>query len=276
MAPFRFIPVTPHPILGPYLEKMYVFESVGRLPVEDRKLIVPNANLKLTVTYRNGMEANVAGNPFSQKENEISLAGFIDTPVMLDPLEDAQTGTIIIEFNALGAYRLFRLRFAELKNQIVELADLLGNTAMELRNKVGEASTLNLKLQILQNYLINRLAAGAEDPIYDHCIKRINAAKGMISVSRLEKETGYSSRWLNCKFTEHLGTSPKNFAEIVRFKQVYQAFSSGEVADHRKGLIYDYYYDQSHFLRAFKRFTGSTPSELRNSVNELADRHYLS
>src|ERR1700761_7449358 len=113
MTAFRFSPVTPHPLLSPYIAKMYVFESSGRLPAMDRKLIVPNANFKLTLTYRNGIAASIGTNTFVQGENKLSLAGLIDSPLMLDPQHDAQTGTIIIEFNPLGAYRLFRLSYAE-------------------------------------------------------------------------------------------------------------------------------------------------------------------
>ena len=88
MTAFRFIPVTPHPLLSPYVAKIWVFESAGRLPAQERKLIVPNANLKLTLTYRNGIAARVGAKAFLQRENELSLTGLIDTPVTLDPYED--------------------------------------------------------------------------------------------------------------------------------------------------------------------------------------------
>ena len=276
MTAFRFIPVTPHPLLSPYIAKMYVFESSGRLPAQDRKLIVPNANFKLTLTYRNGIVAQIDGKPFVQSENGLSLTGLIDSPVILDPREDTQTGTIIIEFNPLGAYRLFRLSYAEVTNQIVEMADLIGSRAEGLQSQLAEAGALNLKLQLLQNYLINRLEKATPDPIYDYCINRIMDSKGLITVAKLEKETGYSSRWLNRKFSEHLGTGPKNLSEIVRFKQFYQAYSTGIRLQNLKEYIYEYYYDQSHFLRAFKRFTGCTPTDLQNSMNELAAKHYTS
>ena len=276
MTAFRFIPVTPHPLLSPYIAKMYVFESSGRLPALDRKLIVPNANFKLTLTYRNGIVANIAGKPFIQRENELSLTGLIDSPVILDPQEDEQTGTIIIELNPLGAYRLFHLSYAGVKNQIVEMPDMIGNCAEELQSQLAEASALNLKLQLLQKFLIKRLEKATPDPIYDYCINRIADSKGLITVAQLEKQTGYSARWLNAKFSEHLGTGPKNLAEIVRFKQFYQSFSSGANYQKLKEQIYHHYYDQSHFLRAFKRFTGTTPTELQNSLNELATKHYTS
>ncbi|TDW97393.1 helix-turn-helix domain-containing protein [Dinghuibacter silviterrae] len=276
MTAFRFIPVTPHPLLSPYIAKMYVFESSGRLPALDKKLIVPNANFKLTLTYRNGIVANIEGKPFIQGEHELSLTGLIDTPVMLDPQEDKQTGTIIIEFNPLGAYRLFHLSYIEVKNQIVSMGDLISNSAKELQSKLADASVLNLKLAVLQDFLIKRLEKAAPDSIYDYCIQRISDSKGLMTVAALEKDTGYSARWLNKKFSEHLGTGPKNLSEIVRFKQFYEAYAAGLPWQRLKDHIYQYYYDQSHFLRAFKRFTGFTPTDLQYGLNELATKHYRS
>jgi len=276
MTEFRFIPVAPHPLLSPYVAKIWVFESGGRLPAQERKLIVPNANLKLTLTYRNGIAARVGDKAFLQRENELTLTGLIDTPVILDPQKDAQTGTIIIEFNPLGAYRFFHLRYTEVRNEITDLADLAGKEALTLRSQLAEADDVTLKLQLLQNFLIRQLEKHPADPIYDHCIQRITDANGLTTVAQLEKETGYSARWLHRKFSEHLGTGAKNLAEIVRFKQFYQAYSTGAPPEILKQHIYHYYYDQSHFLRAFKRFTGTTPGELQNSMNELSTRNFIS
>ena len=276
MITFRFNTVAPHPLLSPYVAKMCVFESSGRLPAQDIKLIVPNANFKLTFTWRNGIVAGIGKKTFIQRENQLSLTGLIDSPVMLDAQQDTQTGTIIIEFHPLGAYRLFHLAYCEVKNQIVELSDLFGNRTEKLRLQLTEAITVELKFQILQNFLIKRLENAPSDPIYDYCINRISVSKGLISVAQLEKDTGYTARWLHTKFSEHLGTGPKNLAEIVRFKQFYEAYSNGVSLQNLKDHIYHYYHDQSHFIRAFKRFTGSTPTDLQNSMNELSIKNFTS
>jgi AraC-like DNA-binding protein len=276
MTAFRFRPVTPDPLLSPYIAKMWVFESSGRLPAADNKLIVPNANFKLAFTFRNGLVARVGDNTFIQNENKLSLTGLVDSPVNLDPKEDAQTGTIVIEFNPLGAYRFFHFSYAQVKNQIVGLSDLLGKRADTLQSRLAEAATPDLKLRILQDFLVRQMEKAAPDPIYDFCINRISSSKGLITVAQLEKETGYGSRWLHKKFLEHLGTGPKNLSEIVRFKQFYQEYSTGVKMQNLENHFYHYYYDQSHFIRAFKRFTGFTPTDLQNSANELATRHYTS
>jgi AraC-like DNA-binding protein len=249
---------------------------MGRLPALDKKLIVPNANFKLTFTYSNGIVAHIEDKTFAQKESVLSLSGLIDSPVSLDPLKDAQTGTIIIELNPLGAYRLFPLSYAEVKNQIVELSELIGNRAEKLQEQLAETTTINMKLQLMQNFLVRQLESVGSDQIFDYCINRITDSKGLINVRQLEMETGYSSRWLHKKFSERLGSGPKNLSEIVRFKQFYQAYATGLKLIDLKGHIYQYYHDQSHFIRAFKRFTGYTPTDLQNSMNELAMKHYTS
>jgi AraC-like DNA-binding protein len=276
MATFRFNPVAPHPLLRPYISKMWVFESSGRLPALDKKLIVPNANFKLAFSYRNGLVARIGDQTFNQSENGLTLTGLVDSPVNLDPQEDTQTGTIVIEFNPLGAYRLFQLSYIEIKNQIVALSDLLGNRVKELQSRLAEADTVDMKLKLLQNFLIRQLEHATPDQIYDYCIHRISTTNGLISVAQLEKETGYSARWLHSKFSERLGTGPKNLSEIIRFRQFYEAYSAGIKLQSLKDHIYHYYHDQSHFLRAFKRFTGHNPTDLQNSVNELATKHYTS
>jgi hypothetical protein len=150
MKDFRFIPITAHFLLRPYVEKILVFESSGQLLTSERKLIVPNANFKLTHTYSNGIVAVVGGRVFIQSENKLSLTGLIDLPVNLDPQKDAQTGTIIIEINPPGSYRFFQLSYVDLKNQIVELTDLIGNRAEILQSKLADANSIPLKLQLLQ------------------------------------------------------------------------------------------------------------------------------
>jgi len=253
-----------------------MFESSGRLPALDRKLIVPNANFKLAFTSRNGLVARVEDKTFTQQENELSFTGLVDSAVMLDPKEDVQTATIVVEFNPLGAYRFFQLPYTEVKNKIVGMTDLLGKQVSVLQQQMGEERSVKKKLQLLQSFLLKRLENATPDLIYDFCINRIFENKGLITVAQLEKETGYSARWLHKKFTANLGTGAKNLAEIIRFKQFYQAYSTGADLFHLKEYMYEYYYDQSHFLRAFKRFTGSTPTDLQNSINELATRHYTS
>jgi AraC-like DNA-binding protein len=56
-----------------------------------------------------------------------------------------------------------------------------------------------------------------------------------------------------------VGTSPKKFASIVRLKHVIHQYNP----DHSlTELAYEAgFYDQAHFIKEFKLFTGATPEK---------------
>ena len=76
------------------------------------------------------------------------------------------------------------------------------------------------------------------------------------------------------KFIEKAGVSPKNLSSITRFKQYYQALTTGNENGFMKNDFYEYYYDQSHFIKAFKRFTGLPPARFENMVNDFGEKFY--
>lgn len=270
----QFQPIEPHPLLKNYIEKMWLFESSGKMPVDDIKLVVPNGNIKLTVSYQNGIVADINGKTFSSKEHDITLAGLIDTPVILDVEKDVATGTIGIEFNPRGAYRFFHFNLNGIQNQIYPLSDLLGKEGKQLAAQINDVASVKGKITVLQQFLLQQLLSKDEDSIFDYCIEKIIASKGRIAIKELEKKTGYSSRWLNMKFNDKLGISPKNLASIIRFRQYYQSLVNGNEASFFRNDFYELYYDQSHFIKAFKRFTGLPPTKLEQQINDFGKNYY--
>jgi AraC-like DNA-binding protein len=271
---FTFKKISPHPLLAPYIEKMWVFESSGKLPSDDMKLVVPNGNIKLTVAYSNGIVASVQGKVFHSKEDSVVLTGLVDAPLTLDIMEDKKAGTIGIEFNPQGAYRFFHGGTGTIKNQICQPGDVLGRTGQQLERRIAAVGSVGQKIAILQQFLIDQLANYEADPVFEFCITSIQASKGQIAIGELERKTGYSRRWLDMKFNEKLGTSPKNLSSIIRFKHFYQALLDSNDTFLQKNGFYDYYYDQSHFIRSFRRFTGVTPKRLENAENHFGKKFY--
>jgi hypothetical protein len=270
----QFQNIEPHPLLKGYIEKMWVFESGGRMPVDDLKLVVPNGNIKLTVAFRNGIVAAINGQLFSSKEQRISLTGLVDVPVILDVDEDVATGTLCAEFNPQGAYHFFRMRLNEIKNQIHPLTDILGTVAKQLEEKISNVESVDGKVALLQQFLLKQFLLQEEDAIFEYCVAKIISSKGKITIKELEKKTGYSCRWLNMKFTDKLGISPKNLSTVIRFKQYYNALANNNELLFMKNDFYDFYYDQSHFMKEFKRFTGLSYSGFESKTNDFGKLFY--
>ena len=270
----QFRHIVPHPLLKPYIEKMWVFESSGRMPANDLKLVVPNGNIKLTVAFRNGIVAAMNGQLFASKEQTLSLTGLVDVPVILDVDKDVTTGTLCAEFNPQGVYRFFRMRLNEIKNQIHPLKDILGTVAKHLEEQISNIESVEGKVALLQEFLLKQFRLQEEDPVFEYCVARIISSKGKISIGELEKKTGYSSRWLHMKFMDKIGISPKNLSTVIRFKQYYNAVANNSERSFMQNDFYDLYYDQSHFMKEFKRFTGQSYSGFEDKTNDFGKLFY--
>jgi AraC-like DNA-binding protein len=266
--------IEPHPLLKSYIDKMWLFESSGKMPLDDLKLVVPNGHIKLSVAFRNGIVASLNGKSITSKEQNISLTGLADVPVILDVEKDVATGTIVVEFNPQGAYRFFKISLSDIQNQIQPLKDVLGTVAKQLEEKISNAKSFEGKVSLLQKFLLRQFSLQAEDPIFEYCVAKIISSKGKVTIKELEKKTGYSSRWLNMKFADKLGISPKNLSTIIRFNQYYNAVANNKEMDFMQNAFYDHYYDQSHFLKEFKRFTGLSHSGFENTTNDFSKLFY--
>lgn len=130
------------------------------------------------------------------------------------------------------------------------------------------------KVALLQQFLLKQLLQQEEDSVFEYCVAKITSSKGKITIKELERKTGYSSRWLNMKFTEKLGISPKNLSTVLRFKQYYNAVANNDERSFMKNDFYDFYYDQSHFMKEFKRFTGLSYSGFENTTNDFGKLFY--
>jgi AraC-like DNA-binding protein len=266
--------IEPHPLLKSYIDKMWLFESSGKMPAADLKLVVPNGHIKLSVAFRNGIVASVNGKSFTSKEQNISLTGLVDVPVILDVEEDIATGTIVVEFNPQGAYRFFQISLNDIKNQIHPLTDIIGIVGKQLEEQISNVESVDDKIVLLQQFLLKQFMLQSEDSIFEYCVAKITSSKGKITIKELEKKTGYSSRWLNMKFANKLGISPKNLSTIIRFNQYYNAVANNKELNFMQNAFYDHYYDQSHFLKEFKRFTGQSHSGFENATNNFGKLFY--
>lgn len=262
----RFAPL---PQLQGYVESIWAFESSEPLP-GDTRLLVPNGRLLLLVPFRNGLVGTMNGRRHVAPQHAMALVGISDRSSVVDTQWSGSSGSIGADISPLGAYRFFHLRLKDIRNGLHQVTDLVGATARAAEREIAGLESNRDRVRALQRFLLGRFSEKEKDPLFEYCVHRIEATQGLISVRELERTTGYSSRWLNLKFEEKLGISPKNLGSIVRFHASYRALLSDPVEFSRRKDLYHRYYDQAHFIREFKRYTGMTPSVWARSNHEFA------
>ncbi|MFL5705782.1 MAG: DUF6597 domain-containing transcriptional factor [Ktedonobacteraceae bacterium] len=266
--------IQPEKQLSPYVAFIWVFESSFGVPIADSRIIVPDGRAKIIIPYRNSLCADVNDRQLNAKEHQIFLVGIQSSPTTIGSTA-TDTGTIGVELTPKGLYHFFNLSMHEITNRMASFEDLFGPQGARLQNMVSEAEDPQEKIVLLQTALTHLLQKNEKDYLLlDHTLDIIAQTHGMMRVQELEAQTGYTKRYLDMLFKEHVGVSPKSLASIMRFQELYQLWTQQKSPTFFRNNLHAYYYDQSHFIKEFKRFTGFTPRKYHEIVNEFGRAFY--
>lgn len=264
----------PQKQLSPYIDTFWVFESSLGVPTTDSRIIVPDGRAKIIVPYKNPLSVAIEGSPVYTQELLIFLTGIQTNPrTICSPTTD--TGTIGVELTPKGLYHFFNLSMDEITDRIYSFEDLFGAWGVRLQNRMGDIENPSEKITFLQNALMHLLGGNTKNyALLDHTIDILTQSYGMMRIRELATQTGYSKRYLDMLFKEHVGLSPKSLASILRFQKIYEQWTQGNAAGFLNDDLYAYYHDQSHFIKEFKRFSGYTPQKYTELATEFSRAFY--
>jgi AraC-like DNA-binding protein len=255
--------------LSAYVAFIWVFESSFGVPTADSRIIVPDGRAKIILPYRNSLCAAVNNRLLNAKEHQIFLVGIQSSPTTIGSTA-TDTGTIGVELTSKGLYHFFHLSMHEITNRMVSFEELFGPQGARLQNRVGDAEDPLEKIVLLQSALTHLLQKNKKEyALLDRTLDMLAQSHGMMRVQELAAQTGYTKRYLDRLFKEHVGVSPKSLASILRFQELYQVWMQQKSPTFFRNHWPAYYYDQSHFIKEFKRYTGFTPQKYTEIVNEF-------
>jgi AraC-like DNA-binding protein len=169
--------------------------------------------------------------------------------------------------------KLLRVDMGELTNKAFE-GQLICKDLKQLHNLLEEAPSVKGKIDWLNKYFTKAFShTSATDTLADATLRSIqrNAA---VSIKKMAHDLSVSERYLETQFKKLVGVSPKTYSLIIRFKRMEQVLIQKSTSQWEQLNFVNEYYDQSHFIKDFKRFTGHTPSDyLMNNVE--MSRSYL-
>lgn len=93
-------------------------------------------------------------------------------------------------------------------------------------------------------------------------------ADGIIRVSAIAENTGYSERYINKIFIDEMGFSPKIFCKIIQFQRALEFLNYGAPEKMTDAAVMLGYYDQPQFIRDFTKYAGITPKKYLKLVEE--------
>lgn len=170
--------------------------------------------------------------------------------------------------------KFLRVDLSEFTNKAID-GTLLRSDLYLLHTQLQDANTIQDKVNLLNEYFSRVLLnLPLKKTITDHALDLINT-ESKLSIEKLATHLNISPRYLEKTFKQSVGLSPKVYSMIVRFKRMERQMANGVPAAWGQMDFVQEYYDQTHFIKEFKRFTGHTPSEYLMSNFSMGSSYLL-
>jgi AraC-like DNA-binding protein len=255
----KFASYTPCEQLRPYIESF----AIQEVDIEQTYKVLPGTRVVMGFQY-SGSLCHIE----DKEERKLSSAGITG---LLDGFRIfrnvPQTGTVLVFFREGGAAAFFRQPLHELFRQSLPLETLLSHSVVSLlQEQLFEAKTDQQKIHVIERFMLSAMASiGYEqDHLVSAAVRHIHENNGDTRINDLVKLLHTSHSPLERRFRKLIGTSPKKYASIVRLQHIVQSLKPGSslpAAVYNNG-----YYDQAHFIKQFKTFTGLTPERFLHNL----------
>lgn len=181
-----------------------------------------------------------------------------------------------VKFTPLGLYLLTGIDMQHISDRIIEASDLWGDEISLLYEQLAGNKNIEDQIVLIETFLIKKRKIQQ----WDVRLQKLNQALNLLdqdrvfSVSRLRDECYVTKKTFERYFLNFLGVSPKQYSNIHRFNEVLDCLNTSCQDPHWHEMIVRFgYYDQSHFIREFRRFANMTPGEyFANVVNNQSMR----
>ncbi|MBT3056070.1 MAG: helix-turn-helix transcriptional regulator [Candidatus Thiodiazotropha endolucinida] len=213
---------------------------------------------------------------------KLGLGQWFDIYQLASNRESRPIKNLKVDLYPITFYELFQYAPKELDGEDLQLADLLGQTTSTLMLEEMEgANTGQALITIVERYFLQHLWQQISNQRLeirnlspsDGSNHQTTSTKGFTpplpnlrqSLSEQAQIYQKSERWLQKRYAEVYGMSYKQIQSNLRFKQTHQQLWQTLSKRHSINLTElayrSGYFDQAHFIKDFKRYTGMTPGQ---------------
>lgn len=224
-----------------------------------RNTIVPDGTMKLIFHYGDTYKHH-PNNGESIILPKCFLIGQLTKPYVVEPI--GITGSFVVRFHPNGFLPFSTIPIKEMENTAIPLDKLFGKDGKEVGENILNANSTFERIKIIETFLLNRLTdKQVIDNIVALTIETILNANGQFSVNEHSLQNNINRRQLTRKFSSTIGLSPKQLSKTIRLQASLKSLLTKEIKSLTDLAYENEYFDQAHFIKDFKEFTGLTPKE---------------
>ena len=250
---------TPVPKLSKYVKCYWTLENSDATPQISNERIFPDGCIELVFHYGDLFKEHK-----TDRSSDLQPRSFIygQLEKFIEIKATGKIGVFGIRFLPNGLKPFVRFDINEITGKTVAIRDLWGKEGEILEDRILNAPSIEQKIFLLEVFLIRKLRNVTDnDAVVDRCVDSILRSDGNITITDLAYQLNIGTRHLERKFVSSVGVSPKLLSRIIRFNNTlnlldHKQFSSLTMVAYEGG-----FYDQAHFIKDFKDFTGLNPKQ---------------
>lgn len=242
------------------LVKCYWTLEVPAAYSSEKQRIVPDGCMELIFILGDDIKRFTSENKFIIQPRAI-VVGQITEPFVIQPV--GYVHCFATRFYPYGVSGFIKKPLKSLENKETPIAELFGqSTADELEQKIIHASGTPQRIEIIESFLLDKLNEKSTiDNIVKSTVDALMATSGSSPIKAILKEDLSKRRQLERKFLQQIGMSPKQLGKVVRLQTALKLLLNQQTETFTQIAYESEYYDQNHFIKDFKEFTGLTPKE---------------
>ena len=230
----------------------------------------PPTPVHCIIFYLNSpIRAKKLGQDTFERQSSCVVVGPQLTPVDIELSKDHRA--VMIGFQPGGLFRFLGIPMTEIFDVGIDGFDILDKDISSLIDDLRETEQPEMVNAKVQSYLLKKMWNAQEILPFDRALRKLQITGLTYTMDDVARDACLSLRQFQRKCHERLGMNPKLYARIARFSRAYSMFEANQQLTwshicHRFG-----YFDQMHFIRDFKEFTGVTPGLVSKKLvdNEL-------
>ncbi|HEV8512097.1 MAG TPA: AraC family transcriptional regulator [Cyclobacteriaceae bacterium] len=249
----------PSDILKQYVKHYWVCTCDADVSME---IMYPSGYVELCIDISNGNTVRHLGSQ-SKKMPVLEVLGHLTKPTRATISKD--TTVLVTRFYPYASSLFFPANVSSFMNDSIDLYAILSGESTEFYNRLMEQPSLGQKIKALDAFLIQRLTKGnrkhEQFKLIERLCNQIDKDESL-NIKKLASYFGFSDRYIQKLFLDWVGLTPKSFHNVQRFNKSLELIQSTDSS--LTSIAYECgYYDQAHFIKDFKSYTGITPFQAR-------------
>ncbi|UXX78771.1 helix-turn-helix domain-containing protein [Reichenbachiella carrageenanivorans] len=252
----------PHPNLDALVKCHWILE-VPHNTEATKQRIVPDGCIEMCFILGDDVKRYTSETEYIIQPRSM-VFGQITKPYYIQPT--GYVNTFAVRFYPYGFANFISRPISELADKETPLISLFNeSSAIELERAIIEAASTQSRIEIIENFLLSKFTdPSVIDNIVQSTIKTLNSTKGNSPINSILKHDLSKRRSLERKFSKQVGISPKQLGKIIRLQAALKSILNNTEEKLTQVAYENKYYDQAHFIKDFKEFTGTNPKEYLN------------